>query len=202
MTMGDRVAVLRRGLLQQFDVPQRLYDQPSNLFVASFIGSPAMNVLEATVEDASDGAALRVGPAKLTLPLEVVRARPALARYFGQRVAVGIRPEALDDASNRNGDGRLQGTVQAVEALGPEQLAHVVVEATPVLAEDVVEGLVDMELADDLTAIKSDGDGARATLVARLDASATLRPDERVELTVDLRKLHFFDLNTGETIAA
>jgi multiple sugar transport system ATP-binding protein len=202
MTMGDRVAVLRRGLLQQFDVPQRLYDQPSNLFVASFIGSPAMNVLEATVEDASDGAALRVGPAKLTLPLEVVRARPALARYFGQRVAVGIRPEALDDASNRNGDGRLHGTVQAVEALGPEQLAHVVVEATPVLAEDVVEGLVDIELADDLTAIKSDGDGARATLVARLDASATLRPDERVELTVDLRKLHFFDLNTGETIAA
>src|SRR5690348_17146498 len=79
MTMGDRVAVMRRGVLQQFDVPQRLYEQPANLFVASFIGSPAMNVLEATLERSGDGATLRIGSSTLTLPAQVLSGRPALA---------------------------------------------------------------------------------------------------------------------------
>jgi multiple sugar transport system ATP-binding protein len=195
MTMGDRVAVLRRGVLQQFDQPQHLYEQPANLFVASFIGSPAMNVVEATL----DGDSLRIGASTLALPSQVLSARPALAGYAGKTVAVGIRPEALDETARRNGDsGRLRGIVSAVEALGPEQLAYVDVEATPVLVDDVVEGLVDMEQADELAELKS-GDG-RATLVARLDASASLRPDEPVELAVDLGKLHFFDLASGATI--
>src|ERR671934_1005433 len=144
MTMGDRVAVLRRGVLQQLDQPQRLYERPGNLFVASFIGSPAMNMLEAAVEKNGDGVALRVGPATLQLPRETLSDRPALAGYAGRTVAVGIRPEALDESSSRNGDGgSLRGIVRAVEALGPEQLAHVEVEAKPVLAEDVVEGLAE-----------------------------------------------------------
>jgi multiple sugar transport system ATP-binding protein len=203
MTMGDRVAVLRRGLLQQFDQPQRLYEQPANLFVASFIGSPAMNMLEATVERRGDDVVCSVGSATLTLPAQVLSARPALLGYAGRLIALGIRPEALDDSARRNGDGgRLRGVVSAVEALGPEQLAHVEVEAKPVLVDDVVEGLVDMEEAEDLAEIMTDTDGARAMVVARLDASASVRPDEAVELAVDLRKLHFFDLETGETIGA
>jgi multiple sugar transport system ATP-binding protein len=203
MTMGDRVAVLRRGLLQQFDQPQRLYEQPANLFVASFIGSPAMNMLEATVERRGDDVVCSVGSATLTLPAQVLSARPALLGYAGRLIALGIRPEALDDSARRNGDGgRLRGVVSAVEALGPEQLAHVEVEAKPVLVDDVVEGLVDMEEVEDLAEIMTDTDGARAMVVARLDASASVRPDEAVELAVDLRKLHFFDLETGETIGA
>jgi multiple sugar transport system ATP-binding protein len=200
MTMGDRVAVLRRGVLQQFDAPQRLYERPANLFVASFIGSPAMNVLEAALERNGDGIAARVGSS--VLPLGGGRAD--LGAYTGKRIALGIRPEALAEPDRRvNGDhGRLPGVVRAVEALGPEQLAHVEVEAKPVLAEDVLEGLVDAEEARDLAEIKNEGDDARALVVARLDASTTVRPDERVELAVDLRKLHFFDLDSGSAIGA
>jgi len=205
MTMGDRVAVLRRGLLQQFDAPQRLYEAPANLFVASFIGSPAMNVLEATVAGGDSGTVLRVGSAELPLPRETLSARPALAGYAGKRIAVGIRPEALDEADRQNGHagGRLRGIVRAVEALGPEQLAHVEVQAKPVLAEDVLEGLVETkEEAEELAEILPTGDGEWAMLVARLDASASVRADDTVDLAVDLRKLHFFDLDSGETIAA
>jgi multiple sugar transport system ATP-binding protein len=205
MTMGDRVAVLRRGLLQQFDAPQRLYEQPANLFVASFIGSPAMNMLEGTLERDGDGIACRVGASRFVVPSEVLEARPGLARHLGKPIAVGIRPEALEERGRRNGAaaaGELRGRVQAVEALGPEQLAYVEIEGRPVLVEDVLEGLVDMEAAEDLAELKADADGARATVVARLDPSATIRPDDAIELAVDLRRLQFFDLDSGETIRA
>src|SRR3954454_719016 len=124
MTMGDRVAVLRRGLLQQFDKPQLLYEKPANLFVASFIGSPAMNMLEGTLERAGDGLAVRLGATTLALPAEVLSARPALGNTLGKLIAVGIRPEALDEPGRRDGEagGRLHGRVTAIEALGPEQL--------------------------------------------------------------------------------
>jgi multiple sugar transport system ATP-binding protein len=204
MTMGDRVAVLRRGVLQQFDAPQRLYEQPANMFVASFIGSPAMNMLEAKLERDADGLACRLGSATLKLPASVLSARPALAGYAGRSIAVGIRPEALDHAGRTNGgDGdRLRGIVRVVEALGPEQLAHVEVEARPVLAEEVIEGLVDMEQADELAEILPDAEGDQATLIARLNASASVRPDDVIELSVDLPKLHFFEIESGATIGA
>jgi multiple sugar transport system ATP-binding protein len=183
MTMGDRVAVMRKGLLQQFDAPQRLYEAPTNLFVASFIGSPAMNMLEGTIE----GDGCRVGSAVLPIP-------SSLTASGGKRVAVGIRPEAL---SLHAGDDRprLAGRVETVEALGPEQLAHVSVEARPVLADEVLEGLVDADDAKELAEIVDEN---RAMVVARLDASATIRPDDRIELAVDTRRLHFFDLETGD----
>jgi multiple sugar transport system ATP-binding protein len=203
MTMGDRVAVMRRGVLQQFDAPQKLYETPGNLFVASFIGSPAMNVLEATVEVRDGGTAVRVGSTVLPLPPETVHARPALAGYAGKTIAVGIRPEALDEPDRRNGDAgvRLRGIVRAVEALGPEQLAHVEVQAKPVLVEDVLEGLVESkEQAEELAEILPEADAAWAMLVARLDASASVRQEDAIDLAVDLRKLHFFDLDTGATI--
>jgi multiple sugar transport system ATP-binding protein len=204
MTMGDRVAVMRHGVLQQFDVPQRLYESPANLFVASFIGSPSMNVVEATVEKTDGGTAMRVGSASLPLPAETVSARPALAGYAGRKIALGIRPEALDESSPRNGDetGRLRGIVRAVEALGPEQLAHVEVQAKPVLADEVIEGLVDQEQAEELAEILPGAEGDWAMMVARLDASASVRQDDTIDLAVDVRKLHFFDLDSGLTIAA
>src|SRR6478672_242304 len=129
MTMGDRVAVMRKGLLQQFDVPQRLYERPANLFVASFMGSPAMNVLEGSLERNGDGLVCRIGTSTLVLPAEVQQARPELASYVGKPVAVGIRPEAFDARTGSDGDGaRLRGHVQAVEALGPEQFVYIDVD--------------------------------------------------------------------------
>jgi multiple sugar transport system ATP-binding protein len=199
MTMGDRVAVLRRGLLQQFDAPQQLYERPGNLFVASFIGSPAMNVVEGTLEQSGDGLACRIGPVVLPIPREVAAERPALSGYVGRAVAIGLRPETLD-GRNGDGGGRLRGVVRAIEALGPEQLAHVEIEAKPVLVDDVLEGLVDMEEAHDLAEIRTEGDGERTLVVARLDASAPVRQEEPIELHVDLRKLHVFDLNSGAAI--
>src|SRR4051794_13866736 len=127
MTMGDRVAVLRRGVLQQFDAPQKLYERPANLFVASFIGSPAMNVLEGRIDRAGDALVCRIGTTVLPIRRDADAERPALAGYVGKAVAVGIRPEALSDrGSARNGgEGtHLRGVVRAVEALGPEQLAY------------------------------------------------------------------------------
>jgi multiple sugar transport system ATP-binding protein len=197
MTMGDRVAVMRRGVLQQFDAPQRLYERPANLFVASFIGSPAMNVLEGTLERDGDGIACRVGSASLR-----VDGRPELAPFVGKTVGIGIRPETLDEPGRWPGAGTLRGTVRAVEALGPEQLVHVDVEARLVLADEVLEGLVDKEEARDLADLKAEGEGDAATIVARLESSATVHPDDAIELAVDLRRLHFFDLETGQAIGA
>src|SRR4051794_30610586 len=137
MTMGDRVAVLRRGLLQQFDKPQLLYEKPANLFVASFIGSPAMNMLEGTLERNGDDIVCRLGSASFTLPAEVVKERPGLANHLGKTIAIGIRPEALEEPGRRNGEAAsLRGRVRVIEALGPEQLAYVDIEASPVLVED------------------------------------------------------------------
>jgi multiple sugar transport system ATP-binding protein len=201
MTMGDRVAVLRRGLLQQFDKPQLLYERPANLFVASFIGSPAMNVLEGRLERNGNGLTCRVGVATFPLSDEMVTSR--LATYLDKTIAVGIRPEALEEPGRRDGAaGRVRGRVQAIEALGPEQLAYVDIEAKPVLVEDVLEGIVDKEAAEDIAAIKGEAGSERATVVARLDAAASVRTDDVIDLDVNLRRLHFFDLDNGESIGA
>jgi multiple sugar transport system ATP-binding protein len=203
MTMGDRVAVMRKGELQQTAEPQKLYDSPKNLFVASFIGSPAMNIVEARVERRDAGIAVRLGDQELPVPEEVVRRRPALSGYAGRVLALGIRPEHIEDASVAgNGGARLRGRVLLTEALGSEILAHVEMSATPVVTEDVVEGAVvdeaEQEIAADL--LGEHGDGHRTTFVGRFDAASTVKPDMDVELIVDTQKLQFFDLETGHAI--
>jgi multiple sugar transport system ATP-binding protein len=203
MTMGDRVAVMRKGELQQMAEPQKLYDSPKNLFVASFIGSPAMNIVEAEVERRGDGIVVRLGDQELPVPADVARRRPALAGYAGRRLALGIRPEHLEDASvARNGGARLRGRVLLTEALGAEILAHVEMNATPVVTEDVVEGAVvheeEQAVAADL--MGETGNGHKTTFVGRLDPASRVRPDGDVELVVDTEKLQFFDLETGHAI--
>jgi multiple sugar transport system ATP-binding protein len=204
MTMGDRVAVMRKGELQQMAEPQRLYDSPKNLFVASFIGSPAMNIFEATVQRREgEGLAVRLGDQELAVPQEVAHRRPALAGYAGRKLAVGIRPEHLEDAAlARDGGARLRGKVLLTEALGSEILAHVEVNATPVVSEDVVEGSVvdqsEQEVAADL--MSESGNGHQATFVGRLDPASRVKPDSDVELVVDTQKLQFFDLETGHAV--
>jgi multiple sugar transport system ATP-binding protein len=203
MTMGDRVAVMRKGELQQMDEPQKLYDSPKNLFVASFIGSPAMNIVEATVESRGGGIVVRLGDQELPVPEEVARRRPALSGYPGRTLALGIRPENLEDAAvARNGGARLHGHVLLTEALGSEILAHVQINAAPVVTDDVIEGAVIDEtehiVAADL--LGESGDGRRTTFVGRFDAASRVKPDTDIELVVDTAKLQFFDLDTGHAI--
>jgi multiple sugar transport system ATP-binding protein len=202
MTMGDRVAVMRRGELQQMAEPQKLYDSPKNLFVASFIGSPAMNIVEADVVRGEQGLAVRIGDQELPVPEEVTRRRPALSGYVGRKLALGIRPEHLEDASlARNRGGQLRGRVLITEALGSEILAHVEMKGAPVVTEDVVEAAVVDEQEQGIAAdLLDSGDGHRATFVGRLDTTSSVKPDMEIELAVDTQKLQFFDLETGHAI--
>ncbi len=202
MTMGDRVAVMRRGELQQMAEPQKLYNAPNNLFVASFIGSPAMNIVEADVVRKGNGIAVRIEEQELPVPEDVTRRRPALAGYVGRKLALGIRPEHLEDGILlRNGGARLKGRVLITEALGSEILAHVEIKATPVVTEDVVEGAVVDEAEHELAAdLLESANGNLSTFVGRFDPSSQVRPDDEIELVVDTEKLQFFDLETGYAI--
>ena len=193
MTMGHRVAVMRTGVLQQVDTPQRLYDFPGNLFVASFVGSPAMNLLEVTLEGDVGTLACRSGDVELELPADVVARRPQLEQYVGRRIALGIRPEALSQSSVDPGAPRLRGRALLVEALGAESLAHVEVNATPLDRPE----LVDVSAAQ---AHLLQVDDRTATILARLEHDTSVKPGHIVELAVDLRRLHFFDVDSGDAI--
>jgi multiple sugar transport system ATP-binding protein len=200
MTMGDRVAVMRGGFLQQLDPPQRLYDRPANLFVATFIGSPSMNLIEARIEQAEGGLQCVIGGQRLSIPAE--RAT-SLGPYVGREVALGVRPERIEHAAldpECPPERRLQGTVRLTEALGSALLAHVEIEGRPVLHEQVLEGAADdAVVADDILAEQKT---QRTTLICSFDPSAAVTPGEHVDLAIDTRRLHFFDLESGEAIAA
>jgi multiple sugar transport system ATP-binding protein len=196
MTMADRVAVLRRGVLQQFDTSQRVYAEPANLFVATFIGSPAMNLVEGRLERTNGTVECRIGSYVLPLPLDVISDRPAIARAAGASVAVGIRPEALVRAPSDE-DG-LRGTVVVSEALGSEVLAHVEIAATPVVREEILEGLADTspDEAGEIAQLEAD----KTTMVARLPPETVVQRGEPLTLAVDPRKAHFFDLDDGRAL--
>src|SRR6266542_1376649 len=142
MTMGDRVAVMRKGELQQVDDPQALYDHPLNLFVGGFIGSPAMNLLDATIERANGGLIAKAGTQSIALGEETLSARPGLKSYEGKPVVLGIRPEDLEDATLETAapeNQMLTGTVELREALGAEIMAHFSVDATAAETEEMKE---------------------------------------------------------------
>ncbi len=191
MTMGDRVAVMRDGVLQQVDTPSHLYDTPRNLFVASFVGSPPMNLIEADVERDNGSVVCRLRNGVLELPA----ARPALDAYAGRRLAVGIRPEHVRDASLAPEGARLNGRAVLVEELGAELLAHVEVGATPL-------GRLDLVDAASLAADGLDALTRSATLLGRFPRESGVVADEPIEVTIDTRRLHFFDLETGDAIQA
>jgi multiple sugar transport system ATP-binding protein len=198
MTMGDRVAVMRKGELQQVAPPQELYDDPVNVFVGGFIGSPAMNMLEARIERGPDGLAAVLGDMRLALDDETVARRPALAGFAGRDVVLGIRPEDLEDAALTNGDGspRLRGKVELREALGSEVLVHFTVAARQALTEEMRELAEDM--GDDRVLL---GDRpSEAALVGRFSPRSAVVEGDALEVAVDRRALHFFDPQTGLAI--
>ena len=195
MTMGDRVAVMHSGVLQQCAAPQVLYAEPANLFVAAFIGSPSMNLYEATLSD--DAQAIRLGSQAVTLPADAQRTRPGLASYRDRTFAVGIRPEHLKLAGTDDGAARLAADVELVEALGPELLVHFRLDATQVqvggaLSED--EDLGDLRI----------GPANRTTSagVARVPPTTAVRVGDQIAFDVATEHLHFFDLQTGAAIGA
>jgi multiple sugar transport system ATP-binding protein len=196
MTMGDRVAVMRKGELQQVDSPQELYDHPVNLFVGGFIGSPAMNMVEATLERADGGLAAKVGSQRITLGSETLEARPGLRAYEGKLVVLGIRPEDLEDASLASDvpqERRLRGKVELREALGSEIMVHFTVDARPALTEDVRE--LARDIGDERTV--QEEDASETTMVGRFGARSRVQVDETAEVAVDTRALHFFEPESG-----
>jgi multiple sugar transport system ATP-binding protein len=194
MTMGDRVAVMRKGILQQVDSPQALYDSPANLFVAAFIGSPAMNLIEAGVAE-ENGAYFLTGPGgRLRLSEAAVSAHPSIKQYVGQTVAVGVRPENLYDPMDRPGhpdDQMLQGTVDITEALGSDLMVHATIPGRRVLTEDVRESLEGAAEAIEHTT---------TTVVARFTPRSRARAGDVIKIAVDTDRIHLFDLATRSAI--
>jgi multiple sugar transport system ATP-binding protein len=195
MTMGHRVAVMRDGELQQVDTPQRLYDAPGSLFVASFVGSPPMNLMEADVGQDGDRLSVRIGETTLELPADVVAERPELRKLAGRRVAIGIRPEDVREASGWDG-ARLRGRILLVESLGAEQLVHIEITAQPLERTD----LVDAAAQPPSPSLGVEELERTVTLLGRFDRHLLLAPGEAVEVAIDPRLLHFFDLETGVAI--
>ncbi|HUO70201.1 MAG TPA: sn-glycerol-3-phosphate ABC transporter ATP-binding protein UgpC [Solirubrobacteraceae bacterium] len=193
MTLGDRVAVMLSGVLQQVGSPMELYNHPTNLFVAGFIGSPGMNFLPATLENGS----VRLPMVDVPLPPEV---RQRLGRQpDGRNLIAGIRPEDFEDAARVDGDGHTRGVtfrckLDLVEAMGAEFYAHFGVGAKPVRSEELTE------LRDDAGGIEETTESGGIVAVARLSPQSRARSGEDAELWLDAAKLHFFDAESGQSL--
>ena len=190
MTMGDRVAVMRSGVLQQVDNPQVLYNHPDNLFVAAFIGSPAMNLYEAALTEGARS--VKLGSQEIALPQSVREARPRLASYANQKVVLGLRPEHLPAAGagaagNGTAGPTLAGMVDLVEALGSELMVHFTIDAPRVQAEGTASA--------DAEAVTAAGEG-----VARVDPDSPVRVGQRATFAIKADGMQFFDAATGEAI--
>ncbi len=195
MTMGDRIVVMRKGVLQQQGPPELLYDEPANLFVAGFIGSPAMNVLCARLDDG----ALVIGEQRLELPGRLLDARPGLASYRGRDVAVGIRPEHLLDPAVRAELPTLRADVRFTEALPPDRLVYASVVAQPVVTDEVMEIAKDVDEAA-VERLEELADEHFVMVCARFDSSSDTPQRGPYAFAVNVERAHFFDLETGAAI--
>jgi multiple sugar transport system ATP-binding protein len=200
MTMGDRVAVMRKGRLQQVAPPEELYHRPLNVFVAGFIGSPAMNMLDATVERHDGGLRVTAGETQIELDGRLPSARPALAGYENRPIVLGIRPESLEDAAFASDERpRLRGRSELREALGSETLVHFSVAARQAVTDEVRE--LAQDVGDDRALGElASGGPATATLVGRFDARTRIREGDTIEVSIDHEALHFFDRDSGLAI--
>ncbi|HSF85721.1 MAG TPA: sn-glycerol-3-phosphate ABC transporter ATP-binding protein UgpC [Acidimicrobiia bacterium] len=194
MTMADRVAVINRGILQQVDSPQKLYDRPDNLFVAAFIGSPSMNLMEARLDEANGAVKIQVGSQSLAVPASAFERRPGLRDYVGRSVTVGIRPEDFGDAAlqtDHPADQRLRAEANNVEALGFERIVYFNLDAVPVFSEDALDLDEDVEevLPQDVTRVSS-----------RFEPASRVAAGDSFEVTVDVVNAHYFDPESGLAI--
>ena len=198
MTMGDRVAVMRDGRLQQVDTPQVLYDDPVNEFVAGFIGSPAINLVEATLERNGDGLQVVFGEHRLPVDRTIAQRRSGLGDYVGRRVLLGVRPEDFEDAKlapDAPAEARLRARCTLTEPLGSEILAYFTTSAVSVVSSAASEHPDDAAVS-----FGTPTDDGVAKLVARVSPRSRIAEGEQVELAVDTSRLYFFDPETRERI--
>ena len=197
--MGDRVSVIKKGELQQVGTPTEFFEHPNNLFVAGFIGSPSMNMVEARVSRSDGAPSVEFGSHVLRVDDQRVAERPGLKAYEGRNVVVGIRPEDMEDVSlvsDAPRDRRITATVDLRESLGSTVMVHFTIDAPVVLTEDTKQlaGDVGTEALDSLHERAKE---ATSTFVAQLDPRTSVRKNDPVELVVDTGRLHFFDPDTG-----
>jgi multiple sugar transport system ATP-binding protein len=200
MTMGDRVAVMRNGRLQQVDTPQVLYDQPVNEFVAGFIGSPSINLVEAMLDGQNGGLAVTFGTHRLSIDDRVAKNRSGLADYIGRTLILGIRPEDLEDASlqpDTPADRRINTVAVLTEPLGAEVLVHFATSATGVVSSASEEQAADAEVHFGSVDAEEEG---KTRLVARVSPRTRIAERRPMELAVDTSRLYFFDPETRERI--
>jgi multiple sugar transport system ATP-binding protein len=206
MTMGDRVAVMRNGHLQQVDGPQVLYERPRNLFVAEFIGSPAMNLVTAVLARSDGDVWVEFGSQRLRLLPSVLEAHPRLSDYEGRPVVLGIRPEDIEDAAvlhETHEDRQLRIFCDIREDMGSEVYAHFNLPAERVTSKEVVEASVVEEVEDEATRLAAErARGGGVPFVARLDRMTSAREQEPLVVEVDVKRLHFFDPDTGLRVGA
>ncbi len=187
MTMGDRVALMRDGVLQQVDTPERIYNRPNNTFVASFIGSPSMNLYHATLVREGSGGRVRLGDVELSVPASVYESHPALAQTNGA-VILGIRSENLEDAvfvPNHPEGQQFTATVTLAESLGSDLMVHFRINAPPAK-------IVDQDLLDEIAVGDDFG-----VCVGRFNARSAAKPGDTVNIAIDCSELHFFDAENG-----
>jgi multiple sugar transport system ATP-binding protein len=199
MTMGDRMAVMKAGILQQLGTPGECYDNPNNIFVAQFVGSPPMNLVMADVIDAGEGhMVLRVGRVPLSVTPGLLEAKPALRNYAGRRVVLGVRSEDMEDASLREvpGDQRLQGAVTLTEALGSEVVVHFSFDGERVETADTK--LIAKETGEEELQLAGEG----VKWVASFAPRSRVRAGDTIEIAVDVDRVHLFDPETSEAIRA
>ncbi|MDE0161492.1 MAG: sn-glycerol-3-phosphate ABC transporter ATP-binding protein UgpC [Acidimicrobiaceae bacterium] len=194
MTMADRVAVISAGVLQQVDTPMTLFNEPDNIFVAAFIGSPSMNIMEGVLSRNGQGLRLALGDQSLAVPDDVLGRRPALEGYLDRKMAVGLRPKDLEDASvvsDHPADQRLRASVLHTEALGFEIIAYFDLDAKPVISKEALE-LSDEEI--------SAAETSSTRVHARFNPTTTVSAGDSIDVAVTVENLHFFDLDSGLAI--
>ncbi len=192
MTMGDRVAVIRKGILQQIDTPREIYLYPKNIFVAGFIGSPSMNFVYATVKTSSKGSSLTFGEDEIS----VKDAPESLKEYDGSEIVLGIRPEAFEDsvyANKKEFSEEININVSLLEQLGSDTYIHFYKDINPVQTEAIEEILADE--GEDISVL-----GTQTKFIARINPNAKIEEGKNVNLSINPSKLHFFNPETGLSI--
>ncbi len=198
MTMGDRVAVIRKGILQQTDTPRQLYDHPVNVFIGGFIGSPSMNFIYGRIESADDHVWVVAGDMRLRIDRKLLAERPGLANYTNKELVLGIRPEYFEaaeviPATSLDEDRTMIAEADLVEELGSETLVHFSEKVSPVITPDIQELLADQGQDADVL-------GDQTKFTARISPRAAVEAGQRIKLQVDTSTVHFFDKESGDAI--
>ena len=193
MTMGDRVAVIRKGQLQQIDTPREIYLYPKNIFVAGFIGSPSMNFVYATTKTVKNGTEISFGDSKITSK----NAPENLKKFEGKEIVLGIRPEAFEDAIYANSEEyteKININISLLEQLGSDSYIHFYKDIKPVQTKAIEEILADE--GEDISSL-----GTQTKFIARINPNSSVKEGESIDLSIDSKKLHYFDPETGLAIA-